>query len=1395
MGCAEDGTSAGRRYFIGIGVGSYDDPELDIPRAEPDVVEVAEWFTRRSGIVHVRALENLGKSPCAAEVTQSLRDFLDGLDASDVVVIYIACHGELDGARAHLFGRDTPRTKLAGRSIDASTFGTILGQGKPHKILLIIDACVAGELCFAIYNAAYMASVADNSRDPHRPFAQVIVSSTFGRDLAYDGRFAQAFLRVVSDERWTGTTSRWIGIEQLMTGLSEELGDISLTQVAELTGRITAATELIPNPNLASRRLGKLIADEEFHAHFDPSARGVARGEAGTFFTGRERELRRIVRWLGEGAHAGGGAAAAAGTEVIPLLVITGSPGCGKSALLSRVAVLADRTHRPGDDALGALADGTVPPAAALDAVVWCHDKTERQIIEEIAAALGGSASTPDALLRLAAQRRATIAIDALDETQQGHARQVASRVLRPLAEQARVRLLVATRRRPVRDREGGKADLLDQLGAGKDSVIDLDESPEARHDLRAYVAARLRAIAAPVGADPRGDGRDAAAAGTSDRSIAGITPGADIAALAEQIAQAAGRSFLVAAIAARSAAAGKLARRDGRYVLPTEVGEALAGYIHALPDPIKARGLLRPLAWSQGAGLPWGTLWPRLATALARVADTPDTSFDDDDVRTLLDQAGDLVVESIESGQPVYRLFHEALAEHLRADTDERRSHAALAGAMLALCEGRPWHQVPRYITVNLPRHLLGAGRMDTLVALLTDPTWDRFLRQESADPLAAVAVADAAIERLLADSPTDLRAVALCIVHSRAMTTAAPLILDVIARSGQIARAEMMANNLAYAPDRMLAYRLLCSVYARERDTAAARRCFEEVHRSAAAMPPTHRPMAWSWVAEAARDAGLGQQARDAARAAVIEALSIEGDGWDLPNGCFWAARASELAGWAPGAEQLRNALDALGDGMLRRNQALQAASAARHRAFLEQRRIEYLDGARYPGGMIRDGNIALALADAGMHAEAKLVIEVVGNSAPEGEADSRKRWAWALALLGRLDRAIEAIGSIFDPIEKSKAIARVATVALAAANKPGDEKTEQAKVALGALVALAKPLLGGLEPRSQARLIHLLWMAGERAEALALAEQAIAAGHATSVMADPRDGIGPNEAGAPASPAIRSLTTGRREMISSIVPVADEQWSREAESAAGNGDIELARSHLDKIAVPLFRARALTSIARREPGAERALASWLRAMANARRAGRGAVDEIWPWGIDLLNRAGRSEEAKALNAEVERIDIRWELESFSEQYEALRRTMPTGAERTRRMTALLLVAHRLAQTHSWSPADIHAAWASNEDGKRLFALGLMQADRNLANVEVLVDGIRGSRSAFEQYHALRAAEVAVLRGEDAEAVRRAVQAELRGDLRADGSDSHIGTDSDRFRTAQRVLRALQD
>jgi hypothetical protein len=528
-----------------------------------------------------------------------------------------------------------------------------------------------------------------------------------------------------------------------------------------------------------------------------------------------------------------------------------------------------------------------------------------------------------------------------------------------------------------------------------------------------------------------------------------------------------------------------------------------LAGYIDALPDPSKARGLLRALAWSHGAGLPWGGLWPPLATALATVAGAT-AIYDDGDVRALLDRAGDLIVESVEDGQPVYRLFHEALAEHLRAQTDEVLSHGALADAMRDLVGARPWPQVPRYVTANLPQHLLRAGRMDDLLELLTDPTWDRCRREQTGDPLAAVGIADAAVERLLAESPTDLRAVPLCVVHSRAISTAAPLILDVIARSGQRARAEMMANNLAHTPDRMQAYRYLCALYARERDKDAARRCFEEVRRSLPSMPEAHHPMAWFWVAEAAYAAGLTDVVSAAAQASVEAAFAIKGDGWDLPNGYFWAARACALSGAKDDTLRIRAALDSLYSphgGMTRRNQALQAASVARHIAFLEKRLDEYFGGSRFPAGMIRDGNIALALADAGMNAEANRIFELVGDGAPKGNEDSNKRWCWALALCGRMDEAVRALTHVHDPIEKGKAIARIASLA---------RERQESKI-LEALRPLVDEQLAGFvyEARARARLIRVLWLAGKQAEALRLAEQEIAVGQFARPLADPRDG----------------------------------------------------------------------------------------------------------------------------------------------------------------------------------------------------------------------------------------------------------------------------------------------
>ena len=87
--------------------------------------------------------------------------------------------------------------------------------------------------------------------------------------------------------------------------------------------------------------------------------------ERGWYFTGREKPLRRIVAWL-RCAESG-------------LLVVTGPPGCGKSAVLGRLAVLSDQGYRNEADKAGALTGvsrRTDPGIGAISAGIHAKNKT-----------------------------------------------------------------------------------------------------------------------------------------------------------------------------------------------------------------------------------------------------------------------------------------------------------------------------------------------------------------------------------------------------------------------------------------------------------------------------------------------------------------------------------------------------------------------------------------------------------------------------------------------------------------------------------------------------------------------------------------------------------------------------------------------------------------------------------------------------------------------------------------------------------------------------------------------------------------------------------------------------------------------------------------------------------
>ena len=134
--------------------------------------------------------------------------------------------------------------------------------------------------------------------------------------------------------------------------------------------------------------------------------------------------------------------------------------------------------------------------------------------------------------------------------------------------------------------------------------------------------------------------------------------------------------------------------------------------------DADRARDLLRPLAFAQGAGLPWAGLWAPLSSRLGG------HDYTDEDLKWLIQRAGSYVVEAVESGRSVYRLYHAALAEYLRQDCDEGRVHGLftdfLQDRVPVSPQGRDWRRAHPYTLAHLATHAQRAAMLD---GLLLDP------------------------------------------------------------------------------------------------------------------------------------------------------------------------------------------------------------------------------------------------------------------------------------------------------------------------------------------------------------------------------------------------------------------------------------------------------------------------------------------------------------------------------------------------------------------------------------------------------------------------------------------------------------------------------------------------
>jgi WD40 repeat protein len=441
-----------------------------------------------------------------------------------------------------------------------------------------------------------------------------------------------------------------------------------------------------------------LERDLEGVRHWRPRARGVSiQSEPGYLFRGRTRALRQIVQWLERTA------------PDRRVLVVTGSPGAGKSAVLGRVVTTSDialRASLPSTDTSVRAGPRSVHCA------VHAKGKTALEIAQEIARA--ASAQVPEMADDLAPAVQSALAeregkhfnvvLDALDEAASAQqARDIITRVVLPLVDtcsDAGAQIVVGTRRRD----DGG--DLLAPFGSAL-VAVDLDDPRYfAEEDLAAYALACLQLAGRERPGNPYAD---AAAAGP----------------LADRIAAICKRNFLVAGLLARfHGLHDKEAVDLGELGFTVTVDSALTTYLTRLAPAaeLSADYALTALAFAEAPG--WSTrLWRLAAEAIYGIrGDTEELAqFARSAAANFLIQAAEERGVGAANEVWTYRLFHQALNDALlrmRSGVAARTADE-LAITLAFIRDGQltGWNDAPPYLLRSLPRHAAAAGVVDDLL------------------------------------------------------------------------------------------------------------------------------------------------------------------------------------------------------------------------------------------------------------------------------------------------------------------------------------------------------------------------------------------------------------------------------------------------------------------------------------------------------------------------------------------------------------------------------------------------------------------------------------------------------------------------------------------------------
>ena len=405
-----NGSHSGGRALLAAGTASYDSPEFPALDRVPDSLRTVVEVLRDLGFTTVLQAPGYRLDPARASLRAAVRE---AASAAPVVVVYYTGHGaELEGDTYYLVGKKSRPADLSDSAVAARDLLELLTRRDEHGELLpnqptalvILDCCYSG--------SAGMTMLREALGKMGNPNTWVIASAG-PVEYAQQGVFADAF-RDVLQQPTIGRSQRFVSLDSLV----QAINDMNAGQ-AEQRARVfspptgsTGIPPFFPHKDFAPGLAG-LTVDEQ---HWLSRVRGgPEETTTGTYLTGKEGRIlaaEHLATWM-------------TNPEPRRLAVVTGSPGTGKSTLLSLPVLLTQQTRR--EDLLRAAGPGSLVqrtadllPADTPLVAVHARGLNTDQAAGIVARALGRDAAAAASLLEdldaTPVRGKRVVVVDAADE-------------------------------------------------------------------------------------------------------------------------------------------------------------------------------------------------------------------------------------------------------------------------------------------------------------------------------------------------------------------------------------------------------------------------------------------------------------------------------------------------------------------------------------------------------------------------------------------------------------------------------------------------------------------------------------------------------------------------------------------------------------------------------------------------------------------------------------------------------------------------------------------------------------------------------------------------------------------------------------------------------------------